>query len=93
MAGKPGRSGTNKGKDKPWSDAIRRAMHRTLEDGKTKRLDALANKLLDRALDGDVAALKEFGDRIDGKPSQQLEHTGEAGGPILIRTGVPRAGD
>jgi len=83
MAGKPGRSGTNKGKDKLWSDAVRRAVLRTVEGTKTKRLDQLADKLVSEAADGNVIALKEIGDRLDGKPVQAI--AGEDGGPLLVR--------
>lgn len=40
-------------------------------DGK-KEIDALAEKLLDLVAAGDLAALKEFGDRLDGKPAQAI---------------------
>ena len=33
----------------------------------------LADALIDRALEGDVSALKEIADRLDGKPKQQLD--------------------
>lgn len=62
--------------DKDWRDAIRRAvaeMRAASADAKgkkTKALVLLARKLVDRALDGDIAALKEIGDRLDGKPAQ-----------------------
>jgi hypothetical protein len=83
MAGKPGRSGTNKGKDKIWSEAIRRAVLRTVEGSKTKRLDQLADKLVSEAADGNVIALKEIGDRLDGKAVQAV--AGPDGGPVTIR--------
>jgi hypothetical protein len=57
------------------------------EDG--KKLRALAEKLIERAESGDVTALKEIGDRIDGRPSQALEHSGPGGTPIEVVTGVP----
>ena len=61
------------------------AVKRESEDGgKTKKLAALADKLVERGLDGDVTALKEIGDRLDGKPTQGVEHTGKGGGPVEI---------
>lgn len=36
----------------------------------TKRLRRVANALIHKALDGDVAAIKEINDRIDGKVAQ-----------------------
>jgi len=59
-------------KNRPWAEAINRAL--LAEDG--KKLRALADKIIDRALEGDVAALKEVGDRVDGKAAQALEHSG-----------------
>jgi hypothetical protein len=77
MAGRKG--------EKIWADAVRRAVMRRLEDeeGKPKKLERLADRLVEEGLAGDVTALKEIGDRLDGKPRQIIEGTGE-GGAILI---------
>jgi hypothetical protein len=40
------------------------------------RLRNIARALIDKAEEGDMAAIKEFADRIDGKVPQGLEHTG-----------------
>ena len=64
--GQPGNK--NATKNKPWSDAINRAL--LANDG--QKLRALADKLIDKALEGDVQALKEIGDRVEGKPAQVL---------------------
>jgi hypothetical protein len=69
----------NATKNKPWADAINRAL--LAEDG--KKLRALADKLIDRALEGDVTALKEVGDRVDGKPAQAI--TGADGGDLVVK--------
>ena len=45
--------------------------------GKIKALALLARGLVDKALEGDVAALKEIGDRLDGKPVQGVDLGGE----------------
>jgi hypothetical protein len=78
----------NAAKAKVWHGAIMRALERRSSsriDGKLE-IDALAEKLLDAVSTGDLAALKEFGDRMDGKPAQALIHTGdEDGGPIQGR--------
>ncbi len=70
MAGKPGRSGTNKNKDKPWADALRIAAHEPDANG-LKRLRKMAEACFDAAMAGDVSAMKEIGDRLDGKPAQE----------------------
>jgi hypothetical protein len=71
----------NAAKNKPWSDAIRRALARR-EKGHPKRLNRLADALLDKCEEGDIPALKEFGDRVEGKVPQAI--TGADGGAIEI---------
>ena len=88
---RPG-SGRPKGgsDDKPFRDAIAIAVREYKEvdkDGKktkVRKLRLLAEQLIDKGLDGDVTALKEIGDRIDGKPSQQQIHTGPNDGPMQV---------
>ena len=70
----------NATKNKPWADAINRVL--LAEDGQKMR--DLAEKLVKAGLAGDVTALKEIGDRMDGKPKQQLEVAGDEGGPLRI---------
>lgn len=64
----------NKGykSDKQWREAIQLAVHRLASDGKTKHLDLLAMRLVKAGADGDVSALREIGDRLDGKPAQSV---------------------
>ena len=69
----------NASHDKPWSDAIRRAL--LANDG--KKLRALADRLVDRALEGDVSAIREVGDRVEGKARQQMEVTGKDGADLV----------
>lgn len=45
---------------------------------------AAAEKLLDLAVAGDVQALKELGDRLDGKPAQTVQGPGEDGAHKVI---------
>ena len=66
--------------DKLWRDAIMVAVKRQATDGKkTKKLALLADKLVTKALDGDITAMKEIGDRLDGKPAQSVELGGRDG--------------
>lgn len=67
-AGAP-KGNNNYSKRKPWREAIDRAIAQS--DGATLR--ALADRLIQKALEGDVAALKEVGDRLDGRSVQQVE--------------------
>lgn len=79
MAGVRGKSG--KHADKLWRDAIRLAIARR-DDGDDKALHRLASKLIDLCEQGDLSALKELGDRLDGKPAQAI--VGDDGGPMAI---------
>jgi len=63
---------SNATKAKPWADAIKRALARREQTGSGADLNALADKLLDSAAEGDLTALKELGDRLDGKPAQSI---------------------
>ncbi len=83
--------GGGKGQDKVWSDAIRIEVNEAYEDGDRKKLRALAEKLVAKALDGDMAAMKEIGDRLDGKSPQYSEIAGAGGAPLtlVVETGVP----
>lgn len=61
--------------DKPWKEAIRKAVARKMEDG-GRALDLLARSLVSKGMTGDVSALTEIGNRLDGKASQPVEHSG-----------------
>ena len=68
-----------------WSDAIRRAVARRGK-GKEGGLNKLADKLLDKVEEGDMAAIREFGDRFEGKVPQAIEGTGEDGSFNIVIT-------
>src|SRR5215471_13678795 len=74
MTWKPGQSGNPLGhghKPKIWRDAIIRALKRR-ESKDPLAVEKLADNLL-RAMDeGDISAMKEFGDRVEGKVSQPI---------------------
>lgn len=53
--------------DKLWRDAIMLAVHRVHKGDDRKILFRLAERLVTAALDGDITALREIGDRLDGK--------------------------
>ena len=83
MAGAP-LGNTNAKKGKPWQEAIERALEIHKPADRRERLEALAASLVAKAMEGDMAALKEIGDRLDGKPKQQIEATGLDGAAIAI---------
>lgn len=75
MSGAP-KGNSNAAKGKKWTDAIRKALARG------KKLDVIAKKVVEMAVAGDMQAIKEIGDRLDGKSVQAI--TGEDGGPLTV---------
>lgn len=73
--------------DKIWREAIMLAVKENGPDGK-KKLRKLAQKLVGLGIAGDVGAIREIGDRIDGKPKQETEIAGKNGGEIKLTTEV-----
>jgi hypothetical protein len=80
MAGAP--LGNKNGLKKPWKAAIERALANRSKYEGVQELERLAEKLLDKAAEGDLGALKELGDRMDGKPAQTIQ--GTDGGAITV---------
>jgi hypothetical protein len=56
-------------REKPFTDALRVA----LLSGGGRRLRMIADKLADKAEQGDIQAIREIADRLDGKPAQAIE--------------------
>lgn len=73
--GQPGNKNAKRGT--MWRDAIRKALAKD-----KKALDRLANALILKAQEGDMSALKEIGDRLDGKAVQSHEVGGPDGSSI-----------
>lgn len=59
------------------SVALRQANGTDLEGKPVIKLRAIAEKLVAAAVAGEPWAIKEVADRIDGKPMQAIEHSGE----------------
>ncbi len=84
--------GGGKGQDKIWSDALRRAVMRESDTDKDKkRIEVMADKCARMAETGDMAAIREIGDRLDGKSPQYSEIAGAGGASLtlVVETGVP----
>ena len=62
--------------DRLWRDALRRVGNEYAE-GKAgpKKIEIMARKLIDAGMAGDIAAAKEFGNRLDGMPHQTIDAT------------------
>lgn len=88
MPFEPGKSGNpgGKPKSKPFKDALNLAILRT-EGDKTK-LARIAEALVDKAAGGDVPAIREVADRLDGKPTQEI--VGDPDNPISLLARIER---
>lgn len=78
MAGAPEGNTNSSKQNRLWAETIRRAVLQS--DG--ARLRRIAETLLDKAAEGDISAIKEMGDRLDGKAAQALTLAGGDGGPV-----------
>jgi len=83
MAAAPGNQYAAKARK--WTQAIERALEKRSLAEQRDALDDLALVLLEQALKGEQWALKELGDRLEGKPAQAL--TGPEGGAIEVNFG------
>ena len=69
MAGAPeGNRNSNLG-NRLWANTIRRAVLQS----DAERLRRIAEAMLAKAEEGDMVAIKEMGDRLDGKPISTLD--------------------
>lgn len=68
MAGRPP-------SEKTFANMLRIAIKEAHTDGRD-RLRAVADALVDKAISGDVNAIREIGDRLDGKVSQGVDVSG-----------------
>lgn len=63
------------------------ALEREVDKGDgepTKRITMIADKLVEKAAEGDIQAIKEVFDRTEGKAMQALELSGADGAPIEL---------
>lgn len=80
MTFQPGQSGNPGGrrKEKPWRDALRLA----LNDGDGQKLRKIAEKVVAAAEGGDMQAIKEIAERLDGKVAQAIVGGDEDDAPV-----------
>ena len=71
--GQKGRSGTNRGAGKLFADMLRLEINAAGDD--RKRLRRIVIKLLDLAESGDMQAICQVADRLDGRPAQESSVT------------------
>ena len=56
-------------RERPFNDALRMALRR-----RPLALHRIADKLLDKAEEGDLPSAREVADRLDGKPAQTVDY-------------------
>ena len=53
-----------------------------------KRIHKVAEALFRKAEDGDISAIKELGDRIDGRAQQTISGDSDAPITVIVKTGI-----
>lgn len=90
----PPKGSTNFAKNKPWRDAIGRALSKKGSCDRAEVLYEIAEKLIECALDSTSPhyqfAVKEIGLRMDGKPREHIE-IGADGGHAALSLGISAA--
>ena len=91
MSNRGGQEGNNNaGKNKAWKTALNKVL-RDYNQGKGSKvenywaLQKIGEKLVDLALEGDMQAIKEIGDRVDGRPAQTTEIVGDSDLPLVTK--------
>lgn len=78
VSGNPG----GRPKQKPWTEALKLVANDSVE-GK-KHLRRLAEKTFALALEGDIQAIKEIGNRLEGTPMQAVQISGDEDAPLQV---------
>lgn len=76
MAGRPP-------KEKSFANMLNIAIKEASDKGGGTKLRDVADALINKAIDGDVQAIKEIADRLDGKVAQAVVGD-EDGGPLQV---------
>lgn len=88
MTFKKGQSGNPNGrprKNKAMSEELRRLLQRQAPGTKRSNLEVLVAKLLDMAEAGQLDAIKYICDRLEGRPAQAVELSGDEARPVTFR--------
>jgi hypothetical protein len=71
-----------------FSAAVRKAVMRAVsKQDPRRRLEAIADRLVEEAMRGDMSAVVEVGNRLDGRSKQQLEIATDNRMTIVIAAG------
>lgn len=79
--GAPEGNTNSKAENRLWGNTIRRAIAQSDPD----KLRRIADKMLALAEGGEQWAVKELGDRLDGKPSQSLDIGSDPDRPMVTK--------
>jgi hypothetical protein len=83
-----GNANSGRKAEKPFRDALRMQLKEAGEDHKALRI--IAAKLIEKAQEGDMQAIKELADRTDGKVPQALVGGDEDDNPINLVQRIER---
>lgn len=67
----PGNQNNLKGRI--WTQAINNVLERSHPKGRMAAMEELAEKLIEGVKAGDLPSIREFGDRMEGKPGQSVD--------------------
>ena len=84
---KKGESGNPNGrprKNKSLSEELRRVLQERAPDLEQTNLQVIVAKLVEMARDGDKDILRYVFDRLEGRPAQAVELTGDKARPLRI---------
>lgn len=88
LGGSPGApvGNANAERGKRWSGAIRRALNEYTDDNvkQGEALIKIAQVIVREAIAGDKDAIREIGNRLDGKPAQALTLSGDSDNPLDV---------
>lgn len=73
-------------KGSAWADVLAEIGEEIDERSGKPYKELVSRKLWDKARLGDINAIRELIDRMDGKPTNKTELTGAGGGEILVRS-------
>jgi hypothetical protein len=77
-----GNQNSGRKQEKPFRDALRMELAAAGDDGRALRL--IAQKLIEKAQEGDMQAIKELADRTDGKVAQAIIGGDEDDNPVNV---------
>ncbi len=76
-----------------WRQAIANALKQRSKRDQVVALELLAHKLIDMALAGDLGAIKEIGNRLDGLPVQSVAVQEHKDLTVIVQLGLADAID